>query len=193
MKKALFIVLLGVMHLHLVAQKDEISVTYSPLSLYRLEKWVEGTGNDQHNYKVLGAFNLNYYRYINSWLKLGVNVMYDYASVEGSGSPYYYTPYSVSSLANLTYKSSKHAFVVAPQIDFEYLNHPKFKLSSGMSLGYANENFTTTGGINTNVDIDGVTVHFNFVSFRWGQKHGLCGSLGAGYKGILNVGYFVRF
>lgn len=172
------------------AQKHEISINYSPLSIYQLEKMVEGTSPDQHNYKVLGAINIDYYRYMNSWLKIGFSLMYDQASIEGYGTSGYYIP---SSLTNEPYKSSKRAIVISPQIDFEYLRNNKFKLSSGIAIGYGTEHFSTEGGINYNADLDGFTFHINLISFRLGTKHGLCGSIGAGYKGFANLGYFVRF
>ncbi|MCT4646022.1 MAG: hypothetical protein N4A74_13635 [Carboxylicivirga sp.] len=194
MKKILILFLTCFYFLTLNAQNHELSLSYSPLSLYKFEKLVEGTDDSQHNYKVLGAFNIDYYRYMNDWLKLGVSVMYDQASIEGNYSPYY-TPYYYTSspLTQTAYKSTKHAFVVAPQIDFEYLRHTKFRLSSGLSIGYGNEKMDYNGPINTNVDTDGLTFHINLLSFRWGKKQGLCGSIGAGYKGFCNLGYFVRF
>ncbi|MBK3518139.1 hypothetical protein [Carboxylicivirga marina] len=77
MKKALFIMLLGMLYLQTHAQKDEISITDSPTSLYHLEKWVHGYDEGQTKYFVLGAFNLDYYRYYNPWFKVGLNLMYD--------------------------------------------------------------------------------------------------------------------
>jgi len=191
MKNTFFICLLLSLPVLGKAQKHELSLTYSPLSLYSIEKIVDGPYPSQDNYKVVGGINLDYYQYLNPWLKIGANVMYDKASVEGSRSRNYWMSSAIDPASR--YKSTKHMFVIASQIDFEYLQHTKFKMSSGLSLGYANERLTNEGNTNNKFDVDGVTFHINLVSFRWGKKHGLTGNLGLGYKGLVNMGYFVRF
>lgn len=189
MKKISLLVALFIVSASSIAQKEEISVTYSPVSLYRVEKWDYGSYEGQSKYFVLGAINLEYNRYLNDWLKLGINIMYDKAVTEGINT-YYYLPYEQGSNE---YRSTKCAFVIAPQIDFEYLRNPKLKLYSGLNIGYANEKINSEGGLNHSVDIDGITFHINLLGFRWGEKQGLTGNLGAGYKGLINLGYFIRF
>jgi len=163
------------------AQDNELSISYSPLSVYGLEKFIDDIIPDQNTYRYLGAFNLDYYHYVNPWLKIGVNTMYDKASVEGL------------SYSNQVYNTSKTAFVIAPQVDFEYVRHENFRLSSGLSVGYGVEKHKDNNEIGYNEFIDGITFHANLISFRWGKNHGLAGCLGAGYKGFVNIGYFVRF
>ena len=192
MKKALLIMLLGITYVHTFAQKDEISVTYSPASLYRFEKWVDGDFEGQTKYFVLGAFNLDYYHYYQPWLKVGINLMYDKVVSEGSGDLQYFT-YPPTTSVNFDYRSTKSAFVIAPQVEFEYIRHPKFRLSSGLSIGYAKERFKNNGGLNYSVDLDGWSYHINLLSFKWGEKYGVTGNIGAGHKGFINLGYFVRF
>ncbi|MBR8534508.1 hypothetical protein KDU71_02980 [Carboxylicivirga sediminis] len=189
MKKIKLLAVLCCVLTSAIAQNEEISITYSPASLYRFEKWVDGRSDGQAKYFVLGAFNLEYSRYLNKWLKLGINIMYDKTVSEGVQA-YYYTPYPN---INSPYRSSKSAFVVAPQLDFEYLRHPKFKLYSGLNIGYAKERIRNEGGLNSSADIDGLTVHLNLLGFRWGQKQGFTGNIGIGYKGLINLGYFIRF
>lgn len=182
------IVLLGAFNSY--CQKYEWSVSYSPLSIYGIEKMIDGKVPGQSKYFVLGAINADYYTYLNIWLKLGVNVMYDRAFVEGAGYRYGYG-YGYGN--EFEYSASKSALVFSPQIDFEYLRHPKFRMSSGIAVGYAMERFSNKAHISGDFRADGVTAHLNLISFRWGQKSGLTGNLGVGYKGLLSLGYFVRF
>jgi hypothetical protein len=35
--------------------------------------------------------------------------------------------------------------------------------------------------------------HAEVVNFTWGRTHGLTGQLGYGHKGLVSVGYFVRW
>lgn len=192
MKKVNLLAILCCAFMHSFAQNEEINITYSPVSLYRFEKWVDGSFEGQSKYFVLGAFNLEYKRYLNPWLKIGASCMYDKAVAEGNALQLYYNNSPSTSISDI-YRSTKSALVIAPQIDFEYLHHPKFKLSSGLSIGYGIERFRTEGGLNSSIDLDGITYHINLLSFQWGKKHGLTGNIGLGYKGLCNLGYFVRF
>lgn len=176
----------------LSAQKNEFSLTYSPLSLYKIEKMVEGTASYESNYKVLGAINFDYYRYMNEWVKIGINILYDRTSKDTQVD---YNDYPESWYEYLRAKnghSLKESFVFAPQIEFEYLRHSKFKLSSGISIGFANESVTNNGYYASSYSVSGWTFHLNLIKFKWGKKHGLTGNLGAGYKGALSLGYFVN-
>ncbi|TRX70776.1 hypothetical protein [Carboxylicivirga sp. M1479] len=192
MRKLLFTWLFALICQFNYAQTDEISLTYSPASLYRFEKWVDGSHDGQTKYFILGAFNLDYYRYINTWLKIGVNLMYDKVISEGTGDLQYYTFPPTTSVI-FDYRSTKSTFVIAPQVEFEYLRNPKFRLASGLSFGYGKERHKNNGGLNYSVDLEGFTYHINLLSFKWGNKHGLTGHIGAGHKGFVNLGYFVRF
>ncbi|WP_439185178.1 hypothetical protein [Carboxylicivirga taeanensis] len=187
--KKLLLLLFCCAFLRTEAQTTELSLTYSPLSLYQLEKLVDGSFEGQSKYFVLGAFNMEYSSYLNNWLKLGINLMYDKTVSEGS-IPFYYSPLSVK---NPEYRSTKSAFIIAPVLDFEYLRHPKFKLSSGLSIGYGYERIRNEGGLNQSMNINGLTFQINLLGFRWGQQQGLTGNIGFGYKGAINLGYFIRF
>ncbi|MBS2097583.1 hypothetical protein [Carboxylicivirga linearis] len=190
MKHIFIVAFLCLSILGVKAQKQELSVSYSPLSIYRFEKIFEGTEAYEDNYHVLGAFNLNYLYHFNSWFKAGVNIMYDRASKDGISS--YYTLETMDDPAFKT-RVTKQAFILAPEFDFQYLNHPKLKLSSSLSVGYAFEFFEQEGYYNSNYGMEGLTYHLNLIGFKWGQKHGLTGQIGFGYKGALNLGYFIRF
>lgn len=182
------LILLGALNSY--CQKYELSIFYSPLSIYGIEKMIDGKEPRQSKYFVMGAINADYYSYLNDWLKLGVNVMYDRAHVEGVA----YVGYSYNyEQDEFEYSATKSALVFAPQIDFEYLRHPKFRISSGLAVGYAIERYSNKAYVSGDFHADGLTFHLNLVSFRWGQKSGLTGNFGAGYKGVLSLGYFVRF
>lgn len=99
------------------SKSNEFCLSYSPLSVYKLGHTVED-GLTETNHSVIGAFTLDYYR---------------------------------------------------------YLNKPRFKVSSSLSMGYAFSKQTSTEGLNLNLGTNGFTGH-----------------LGLGYKGFLGIGYFVR-
>nr|WP_321452102.1 hypothetical protein [uncultured Carboxylicivirga sp.] len=190
MKHILTLTLLCFLLSNVHAQKQEISITYSPLSIYSLEKIADGTESYESNYHVLGAINFDYLYSLNNWFKIGFNIMYDRASKEGIWA--YYTLENINDPTFKT-KTSKQAFVISPEFDFQYLNHPKFKLSSSLLIGYAMESYKEEGYYNSDYNLDGVTYHINLIGFKWGQKQGLTGQLGLGYKGLINLGYFARF
>ncbi|MBK3518138.1 hypothetical protein [Carboxylicivirga marina] len=79
---------------------------------------------------------------------------------------YYTSPPTTSVIYD--YRSTKSAFVIAPQVEFEYLRHPKFRLASGLSIGYGKEKFNNNGALNYNVDLNGFIFHINVLSFKWG-------------------------
>ncbi len=190
MKRFILVALILLGALNSYCQKYEWSVSYSPLSPYGVEKMIDGKVPGQSKYFVLGAINADYYSYLNDWLKLGVNVMYDRAHVEGVANIGYWYNYGQN---EFEYSATKSVLVFSPQIDFEYLRHPKFRMSSGLAVGYAIQQMSNNEQMNRESIDDWVTFHLNLISFRWGQKYGLTGSFGAGYKGVLSLGYFVRF
>ncbi len=189
MKRLILVALIFLVALNSYGQKYELSVSYSPLSPYGVEKMIDGKAPGQSKYFVLGAINGDYYAYLNDWLKLGVNVMYDRAYAEGVAYVGYWFSYGHD---EFEYSATKSVLVFSPQIDFEYLRHPKFRMSSGLAVGYAIEQLSNNSYVNGDY-ADGVTFHLNLVSFRWGKKSGLTGNFGVGYKGLLSLGYFVRF
>lgn len=163
------------------AQTEELSVNYSPLSVYNLGHQVEA-GVTENSHSVLGAITFDYYHYINHRMKLGLSCMFDREHAEGVVNYGYITAYS----------KTNSVFVIAPQIDFEYVHSKAFKLSSSLSLGYALSKHEATNGLDLNKGMRGVTGHLNLISFRWGVHSGLCGYMGIGYKGFLGLGYFIR-
>ncbi len=184
MNKWILIIVFSLTSFLIHSQTKEFSFSYSPLSAYRL-------GHTEEQYEtshfVLGAFNFDYYGYVNDWLKVGANLMYDREKINGS----------FGSSGILTYEITNSVLVIAPQVDFEYLHNPNFRLSSGLSLGYASvfgsrvENQYSKGNTQTG-NKTGFIFHLNLISFRWGRKNGLCGYMGMGHKGFLGLGYFVR-
>lgn len=174
----LFFVLLPSLAL---SQENEFSLNYSPLSAYKIGHQVEN-GVTEKSHAVLGAITFDYYHYISKQLKLGLSCMLDHEHAEGIVNYGYIH----------TYENTNSVFVIAPQIDFEYIKHKKFRLSSSFSFGYAFSRHEPTQGLNLEKGIRGITGHLNLISFRWGGNNGLCGYMGMGYKGALGLGYFVR-
>lgn len=184
MKKILIVTFYFILSNCLQAQTKELSFSYSPLSIYRVGHTDE-EGFDESSHFVLGAFNFDYYNYLNNWLKLGANLMYDREAEKGV--------YTGMWNRNVPYEITNSIFVIAPQVDFEYLRNPSFRLSSGLSVGYTIVNGSISDDrVVTEGMKNGFIFHVNLISFRWGKKRGLCGYMGLGHKGFLGLGYFVR-
>jgi hypothetical protein len=181
MKKLKILIFFVVLPYIAQCQTDEYSLSYSPLSVYKLGHRVE-EGLEEKHHTVLGAVNVEYYKTMNNWLKLGISVMYDQEKSEGI----------VTSGSAFEYEKMNSVFVIAPQVDFEYVSKKNFKLRSGLGFGYAFNKHTSTKGLDLDEGMRGVTVNFNLISFRWGEYKGLYGYMGLGYKGFLGLGYFVR-
>ena len=79
MKKWLSILLFCLFTVTAFAQKNEVKVMYSPVSLHRIDNW--GKDLDGLNAKFNGTFMVEYNRYVKPRLKLGVNIAYDYKNV----------------------------------------------------------------------------------------------------------------
>lgn len=181
MKKIKTLIFLVILPFFAQSQSHEFNLSYSPLSVYKLGHSV-GDGLTETKHSVLGAITFDYYHNMNNWLKLGVSMMFDQEKAEGLVN---YGPID-------EYEKTNSVFVLAPQVDFEYVNKKYFKLSSGLALGYAFNRQSATDGLVLHEGIKGFTGHINLISFRWGLKHGLYGYMGLGYKGFLGLGYFVR-
>ncbi len=86
-------------------------------------------------------------------------------------------------------------YVAAFEIDYHWIVRKHFQLYSGLGAGarlrkgtYESEGEPTE---TTNKVLP--TFHINAIGFRVGGKIGLFGELGAGYKGLVNVGLNAQF
>lgn len=176
----ILIALLSVPHL-IFSQKDELRLSYSPLSPYRTEISLEHYDNVTNHY-ALGSINLDYYHYLTSCTKIGVSLLYDQEHLEGYHS-------SLDYIGD-NYTVNNRVFVFASQIEVEYLNTKRLKLGTGFSVGYALKKKAEPEVYYPYNLYNGITYHLNLTSFRWGKKQGLYGHLGYGYKGYFGIGFF---
>ena len=181
MKKIKILIFLVILPFLAQSQSHELSLSYSPLSVYKLGHSVED-GLTETNHFVLGAITFDYFHTMNNWLKLGVSMMFDQERAEGLVN---YGPID-------EYEKTNSVFVIASQVDFVYVNKKYFKLSSGLAFGYAFNKQTSTEGLVLYEGINGFTGHLNLISFKKKKKKGLYGYMGGGYKGFLGLGFFVR-
>ena len=177
------------------AQKNEVKVMYSPVSLLQIDNW--GKDLDGLNAKYTGAFMVEYNRYVKPRLKLGVNIAYDYKNVSGTkteGKINPHPPYDwISTTSKQTNKEGWLFF--GPQVGYEYIQKENFRMGSlmGVSMVLKNNNNTVEGQF-----IDKwPDVNFFFpaevINFTWGKNYGLTGQMGFGHKGLVSVGGFVRW
>jgi len=176
------------------AQKHEIGFSYSPFSFYGFEKFVDDAISNEGSYRFIGALNFDYYYYVKPRLKIGISAMHDKATEEGHATPKNnrsnYPVYQQNTKRD--YKATKSTYVIAPQIEYEYVKTNRFALCSGLSIGYAHETYTDKDFLSYDVFVDGLTYHINLLGFKWGNKYGLSGNCGYGYKGLINIGCFIR-
>ena len=177
------------------AQKNEIKVMYSPLSLQRMDGW--GRDLDGLSAKYSGAFILEYNRYVNPRLKLGVNLTYDHENVSGTKTETYKNHRPPFDVTTTTYKQSNKEgwFFFGPQVGYDYIQKDNFCLGSlvGVSMVLINQNDVVENAFSrkgTNVNF---FFHAEVINFNWGKTHGLTGQLGYGHKGLFSIGYFVRW
>lgn len=187
--------LMCIVSIHLLAQKNEIKVMYSPISLQRMD----GNGKDLDGLsaKYTGAFLIDYNRYISPRLKLGVNLTYDHAQVSGIKTDGYINPHPPYDWVSTTYKqSNKEGWLFfGPQLGYEYLQKDNFRMGSlvGVSLVLINRDDVVEGSSTDKETEVNFFFHAEVVNFTWGKNHGLTGQLGYGHKGLVSLGYFVRW
>ena len=133
--------------------------------------------------------------------------------IEFSGAPfftYHYAPggrFGVG-FAVGTYSSNGNLFVLdeqrgtfketnyvgAAEIDYRWIMGRSFQLYSGLGAGATLKRgtYTTTGDSETTSRIR-PTAHVNLLGFRFGGQVAFFAEVGAGYKGVINLGLNAQF
>lgn len=202
MNKLIFTLLLLVVLTHAsTAQKNELKVMYSPISLLRMDTWDSGSGvivgttlEEEVNH--LGAFIVDYNYRISKKLKLGGNIIYDYRKTDRTSTSSYSQPWPNND--NVTTTNSRditkdYYLMFGPQLGYDYIRKEKFSLGSLVGLSFVWNTEKTTGIINSKTSQLDFFFHVEAINFSWGKKHGLTGQFGFGHKGLVSVGYFVRW
>lgn len=194
MYKFLFPLIVSLLSMNAFARKNEIKVMYSPVSLQRMDNWDRDL--DGLNGKYLGAFIIDYNRYVKPRLKLGVNVSYDQGKEVGTKSYTYCNPKPPYDCINKSYKQSNKEkwLFIGPQLGFEYLQNDNFRLGSlvGLSVVFINREDNVDFIKEKETDTK-FFFHAELINFTWGKTNGLTGQLGVGHKGLFSLGYFVRW
>ncbi|MBN2199323.1 MAG: hypothetical protein JW747_05675 [Candidatus Aminicenantes bacterium] len=92
-----------------------------------------------------------------------------------------------------TFKESN--FVGAGEIAYRWINGRSLQLYSGLGAGltFKNGTYSVAGSPDETKSRIRATFHVNVIGFRLGRNFGFFGELGAGYKGIVNIGLSGRF
>ena len=195
MQKCFSLLLLCFLSLSTFAQKNEIKVMYSPVSLYRMDNW--GKDLDGLNAKYIGAFMVEYNRYVKPRLKLGVNIAYDHKNVSGTKTTGFINPHPPWDwISNTSKQTNKEGwFFFGPQVGYEYIQKENFRMGSlvGVSMVLKNNDNTVEGAFTDKWTDMNFFFHAEVVNFTWGNNYGLTGQLGYGHKGLVSVGGFVRW
>lgn len=88
------------------------------------------------------------------------------------------------------------SYVGAAEIDYRWIMGRSFQLYSGLGAGATLKRgtYTVTGEPESEVTSRvRPTVHLNLLGFRVGGKVGFFAELGAGYKGVINLGLSAQF
>ncbi|MCG8580895.1 MAG: hypothetical protein MI866_13320 [Bacteroidales bacterium] len=183
------------------SQKHEIKVLYSPVSLLRMDSWKnDSDGANGSAYKedpaFYGALMMEYNRYIEPWVKLGINVGVDYRTVKLRGSINHFSGYpDFTGWTTFYTQTTKDLYLmVAPQLLFEYYNSNGYTLGSGIAFAMIQhiENIDNDMFKSRKSDLKPF-FHIELLNFKIGEKNGLTGQLGFGHKGLFNIGYFWRW
>lgn len=195
MNKYFFTLLISLLSISAFSQENEIKVMYSPVSLKRIDDW--GKNHDDLTANYTGAFIIDYNRYLNSRLKLGVSVTYEQGKVawnETTGRFYPGPPYNY--ITTTSQHSDKAGWLFfGPQLGFDYIQKDNFRLGSlvGVSIVLDNyENNLDSRVISKGTDVN-LFFHTELINFTWGKTNGLTGQLGFGHKGLVSIGYFIRW
>lgn len=177
------------------AQKSEIKLMYSPLSLIQIGDMGSNLDNLTSNYT--GAIMIDYNRYLTPRLKLGINVTYDHGKVSGTITDTYRSIQPPYDIITTTYHDTDEEsdLFFSPQISYEYIQKDNFRMGSlvGLSMVLFNWEGTRDSRIMTKGTDIAVFFHAELINFTLGNKMGLTGQLGFGHKGIVSLGYFCRW
>lgn len=195
MCKYLTILLFILLSLSTFAQKNEVKVMYSPVSLHQMDDW--GRELDGLNAKYSGAFMLDYNRYLKPRFKVGINITYDHKKLSGTKTDGYINPHPPYDWISTTIKQTNKEswFFFGPQVGYEYLQKENFRMGSlvGVSLVLKNNDNTVEEQFRDKWTDINFFFHAEVINFTWGTNYGLTGQLGYGHKGLISVGGFVRW
>ncbi|OWP84455.1 hypothetical protein BWK59_05185 [Flavobacterium davisii] len=126
-----------------------------------------------------GVFTISYSYALVDKLNLGLDLAYE-AFVS-----------DVISNGKIVNKQKEDDITLALKSDYNYLSKNKFRLYSGLGIGYTLIKNRTNDLSSHGLSFDNSS-RFNFqitgIGFRYGGKLGISAEAGLGYKGILNAG-----
>lgn len=195
MHKWLTLLLFSLLSVSTFAQKNEVKVMYSPISLHRMDN--RGQDLDGLSAKYTGAFMIEYNRYVKPRLKLGISIAYDHKNVSGTKTDGYINPHPPYDWTSTTYQQTNKEgwFFFGPQVGYEYIQKENFRMGSlvGVSMVLKNNDDAVEGQFTDKWTDINFFFHAEVINFTWGKNYGLTGQLGYGYKGLMSFGGFVRW
>ncbi len=203
MQKGFSLLLFCLFSVTVFAQKNEVKVMYSPISLQRIDNWGRDLDGLSANYT--GAFMAEYNRYVKPRLKIGINIAYDHENVSGTKTGSYRNPHPPYDWITTTIKQTNKEgwFFFGPQVGYEYIQKENFRMGSLVGASMVLITTKDIVGPLTEQESDKIIsekdtkmnffFHAEIINFTWGKDYGLTGQLGFGHKGLLSVGGFVRW
>lgn len=181
--------------------KNEIYAGYSPLGI-GMQMYIDitvdvfddiftswGYSEVDDNSTTTGIIMLGYNRFLNDWLKLGVNGSYIGITTTKD--------FKKDGHSDRSVKWRDDFYTVMARVDFHYVRKEKITMYSGIALGASFTNSETlSGDENSAAELDNSTFfafQLNAFGFRYGGAFGVYGEAGFGYNGIFNLGLSYMF
>ncbi len=199
MKSKRIILLALLLPIAALAQKHELKIMYTPLSLTTLDDMTSHTNPFQTDKSRPGAWMLEYNYPLNDRFKIGFNITYDRFRTEGTqsystgGYPNQDGTWPDSKTKYFNYTTREYNLFLGPQISMEYLRLEKFRMGcgAGVSLVFIKNQFKSSVVTDKKTKVNFMG-HVELLNFTWGKTNGLTGQVGFGHKGLFSIGYFVR-
>jgi len=130
------------------------------------------TANDKNS----GTIFAGYRNYVSEKLEVGGTVIFERASND------------ILSDSEYTGSVSSNTYAILAELKYNYINHTRFRLHSGIGAGLAHSRISTKDNAKTEKD---KTTNFAYqvdaIGVSYGEKFSVSLNAGFGYKGVVNV------
>ncbi|MGH2624929.1 MAG: outer membrane beta-barrel protein [Sphingobacterium sp.] len=165
-------------------QDNHIYIGYGVASVRSIEDEIEniiittatGGSLSSTNAKNSGTIFAGYRNYVSEKLEIGGTLIFEHASRDILSDSKY-----SGSLASNTY-------AVLAELKYNYINHPRFRLHSGLGAGLAHSRISTEDDVKTEKDqVTDFAYQVDAIGVSYGEKFSVSLNAGFGYRGIVNA------
>src|SRR5690606_20456350 len=165
-------------------QDNHIYIGYGVASVRSIENALEdliittATGGSltSANDKNSGTIFAGYRNYVSEKLEVGGTVIFERASRD------------VLSNSEYTGSVASNTYAILAELKYNYFNHPRFRLHSGIGAGLAHSRISTKDDAKTEKDkVTSFAYQVDAIGVSYGEKFSISLNAGFGYKGIVNA------